>query len=1043
MITLVLSMIRARPAQALVVFLLATFAVAASVSAPAYEKSADRAVVAGVVAAASLDQHTVQVRYATTDDNDTRFEEQAPQAFRIPGFNSIFSAEYDGFIDGKLNIAPRMVYRDDVCQHIRIVQGRCFATTAEIVVSPSTAKTVGAGVGSTVTARQSFFDPQMGWSPDSTAEPVQLTIVGLYEPDNSGDAYWSDWNYFDQRLTDRLVTSPTFMSRGTAKLVPHTKERQGLDVVVAEDAITSDSLQRVSTGVQGGVNKLASLDGASVTTKLPTLLKRTSTNRGLVADVVPIAAVPLVGLSWFVLFIAVAAGTQERRFELGLLALRGTRAPNRWWLAAGEAILPILAGSVAGYLFGHYAVRLATLLLLNRAGEVPLGTGFNRWTLITVAGALVAAVLAQRRELAAPAADLLRNIPSRTGRWRSAVAETVMVLLAVAAVVQLRAGHGGISGVGTLAPALVVFAVGLVAARVAGPIADRIGLRALRRGRLGPTLAAFAISRRPGSQRILALLVIAMALICFTATAAGVSSEARDDRVATELGAQRVVDVEPLTQSALLAKTHAADPEGKWAMAAALLPGNAGTVESSRTIAVDAPRLPAVTEWRGSSTASAVAAKLHPPAAASVPVTNKDFEIDATLTTLRDGFRVALVMIVAPLDGSDNDTVMVGPVETGTHTYKRDAPACVKGCRLVGFALQQPEGRPFAADLTLHEFRQGGKVVVSAEQFAAADAWRPPVSPGSKLQVAQVTTAPDGLRIALPSSNGNDLAFEALVGDFPGTLPAVVGDQADPGSGLIAPDSTMVNLTVADQVGQVPRFGRAGTMMDLDYVNRAAPSGRVALSPEVWLGPHAPADALERLRKQGLNIQGVRELKQQRAALDSQGPAVAVRFHELAAGFAIVLAAGALWLVAGVERRRRAGEIRALRAQGVSRREASTSGYLAMVGVAAAVGLLAGLVGWLLVGDQIPIFDTNVTSIHVPRWPPIQVLGLAWLVAGLALVATAVLAGARLRAIAGGARRSTPRRPAGRHEAPPPSEEPPLVDVSAVNTTPSIWRESR
>jgi hypothetical protein len=618
-----------------------------------------------------------------------------------------------------------------------------------------------------------------------------------------------------------------------------------------------------------------------------------------------------------------------------------------------------------------------------------------------------------------------------------------MVLLAIAAVAQLRAGHGGITGVGTLAPALVVFAIGLGAARVAGPIADVIGLRALRRGRVGPTLAAFAISRRPGSQRILALLVVAMALICFTATAAGVGSKARDVRVATELGAPRVVDVDPLSQSALLAKTHAADPEGKWAMATALLQGDAGTVASSTTIAVDAPRLPAVAEWRGGSSASAVAAKLHPPAAASIPVSNQAFEIDATLTTLRDGYRVALAMIVAPLDGTDNDTVMVGPIELGRHTYKRDAPACVKGCRLVGFALQQPEGRPFSADLTIHEFRQSGKVVVNAEQFAAADAWRPPLSPGSKLQVPQVTAAADGLRIALPSSNGNDLAFEALVGDFPGSLPVVVGDQANPGSGLIAPDSTMVSLAIADQVGQVPRFGRVGTMVDLDYVNRSAPGGRVALNPEVWLGRDAPADALERLRQQGLNIQGVRELKQQREALDSQGPAVAVRFHELGAAFAIVLAAGALWLVAGVERRRRAGEIRALRAQGVSRRDSSASGYLAMVGVAAGVGLLAGLVAWLLVGDQIPIFDTTVTSIHVPRWPPLPVLGLAWLIAGVALVATAVLAGSRLRALAGGTRRGAPRRPSGRHEAPPPSEQPPLVDVSAVHTTPSIWRESQ
>jgi hypothetical protein len=59
------------------------------------------------------------------------------------------------------------------------------------------------------------------------------------------------------------------------------------------------------------------------------------------------------------------------------------------------------------------------------------------------------------------------------------------------------------------------------------------------------------------------------------------------------------------------------------------------------------------------------------------------------------------------------------------------------------------------------------------------------------------------------------------------------------------------------------------------------------------------------------------------------------------------------------------------------------------------------------------------------------------------LVATAVLAGSRLRALAGGSRTAAVRRPAGRHEAPPPPEQPPLVDVSAVTTTPSIWRETR
>ncbi len=59
----------------------------------------------------------------------------------------------------------------------------------------------------------------------------------------------------------------------------------------------------------------------------------------------PVIAVPLVLLALFVIFLVVGYGTEARRPELAALRLRGTRWWLRWWVAAGETLLPIVAGA--------------------------------------------------------------------------------------------------------------------------------------------------------------------------------------------------------------------------------------------------------------------------------------------------------------------------------------------------------------------------------------------------------------------------------------------------------------------------------------------------------------------------------------------------------------------------------------------------------------------------------------------------------------------------------------------------------------------------
>jgi hypothetical protein len=154
------------------------------------------------------------------------------------------------------------------------------------------------------------------------------------------------------------------------------------------------------------------------------------------------------------------------------------------------------------------------------------------------------------------------------------------------------------------------------------------------------------------------------------------------------------------------------------------------------------------------------------------------------------------------------------------------------------------------------------------------------------------------------------------------------------------------------------------------------------------------------LRLAGLAISGASGISQSRAALARQGPALALQFHLAAAIFGMVLALGGLGLVATVDRRRRADDLRALRRQGLSQRVARRAGlwsYLSTVVAAALAGLVGGTAAWLAAGDRLPIFTDAVSVLRPPRWPqPGQVL-LPWALASIVTVMGSIVVAWSLR----------------------------------------------
>src|SRR5262245_42126444 len=92
------------------------------------------------------------------------------------------------------------------------------------------------------------------------------------------------------------------------------------------------------------------------------------------------------------------------------------------------------------------------------------------------------------------------------------------------------------------------------------------------------------------------------------------------------------------------------------------------------------------------------------------------------------------------------------------------------------------------------------------------------------------------------------------------------------------------------------------------------------------------------------------------------------RFHAAAAALGIALALGGLWLVAAVDRRRRADDLRALRRQGLRPRivaRAALWGYLWLVIGAMLAGLVAAGVAWVATADHLPVLTDTVAMLAV------------------------------------------------------------------------------
>ncbi|GAA3232583.1 FtsX-like permease family protein [Dactylosporangium siamense] len=953
MIALVLAMLRTRRGQAVTLMLLTLVVVGATVAVPAYLRTIDLAVVRSEVAGAAPGERTVALS-ATVDNTSTStvdFTDVTGALLAIPGFTQVYSAEFPTVgIEPSPTDASRLTYRQEACAHVTLLSGRCFLGSGEVVLGEHTAKRLGLGVGDPI-------DLAFAVSKGSPTGPIYaafgeatpLTVVGVYRPATPQEEYWGAHDYFAVHVT----AEPVFTSAATLALFQRTSTLVGVDATAAPGTFDADRISQLRNQLADLKDRTARLSQAfTVTTAIPALLTRVERSRTLARQTVPVGAVPLLLLAYLVLYLAVDYGVEGRRPELAVVALHGGSWWHRWLLALGENLAAIVAGAVAGCVAGQLLVGALSAWLFPGLGGPFLGFSALRNAPFAAAGALVVALLAQRRHLLSPVVELLRRVrPRRTGRTLP-VGEVLVGVLAAASVGQLFVT--GLTGVGMLAPALCILAFALLFARLFAPLAGLLGRSALRRGRLGVSLAALHLARRSGAQRLVLLLVTAVAVLGYAVCAADVAAQDRDLAARIGTGAPRVVSVAPVSRDHLLQAVRAVDPDGRFAMAAAQLPDS---------LAVDTPRLSTVVDWLpsyGRRSSAEVAALLHPPARPPVTFSGSALPLAFDVADLRMSVPVELSVVLSSVDGLGTVTLPFTAAADGTYTFQERTPLCVSGCRLVGLHLRARSTSPTSTRVTVSVRLLGGV------DLGDASRWR--VSGG------QLAAVRGGLRLAV---------------DAPGGLPDGVWLQP-----VDAPYPLPVLAAGASQA--LPRLGTAGSLVDLEYANRVATEAGTAERSEVWLNTSAPADVLTLLARQGLIVTDDMTVDETRRRLASQGPALATWFHLLSGALAVLLAAGGLGLIAVVDRSARVVDETSLRTQGLPRRalrRARLWTYPALVVVSGVAGLVTALAVWRLTGWALPVFGEDLPALPLPHWPDVVAVPLTWLASVTLLLAVALRAG--------------------------------------------------
>ena len=897
-----------------------------------------------------------------------------------------------------------LVWRAGACAHLIIVSGHCPDGAGQVLVSQ---RTVNDGYGWRLSGQVSF------------ALGVTARIVGTYVPRDPQDVYWFGHDYFRAAVA---VDGPdtvdaVFVDQAESGALPAGTQAKLLwDYPLDPAAIRLDDVPGLRRDVAGlrrysaATTCRTSCPGEPVnvlvSTDLGKVLDAAAHQRDLVDRGTLLVTVQLALLAWLVLFEVVSDAVESRGSEIALAKLRGLRPWRTAWFAVGEplALLAVAApiglglGWLAARLFSSAVLAPHTPVVLTWPAAAALAGGF--------AGAVLASIAACYRTLTRSVlAQWRRTTRSPRGSRAGLVIDLAVSVAAVAGLVVLLTGSAHRTAVAALlVPGLLVTAVALLGTRLLPPLARTLLPPTRASGRIGLFLAARQVARRPAGLRLAAMLAVAVGLAGFGVSGEAVAAGNRDARAQAEVGAQRVIAVQFERGVDPVAAVARADPDGRWAMAAATWLPDGGDSVVGTVLAVDASRMARLGyPASGGPSAQRIADMIGASTVAPLVTTATKMRVVISASGMRGVPPFVEFVLRTPADPFL--TVAAGTLRPGTHTYTA-TPDCAGGCTLLGLDWNRTNSfGAMTGTLTVQSvgWYQHARWVPVDASLTQPGAWR--AGPEFSESTDTLRATPHGLRDDYQSNSGYGGISYAFA---PQPLP-VVATSAGVTSGSLTPDppemvdglSTVATFSVRQWAPVLPVVLDRGLIANLTFVRAVLPGFDAEANWMIWLGPHAPPDAIARLRAAGLTLQHENTAQSRIVQLGRQAPALSLFLLLACAIIGSVVAVGGTAIAITASARRRSRETAALQVVGVPRRALYRGAVIEQVmllGAAVTLGLPAGVIAARLALPVIPQFADTTPIVLRYQLPTVPLITFAAAFVVLVVLTGLVAAAAVLHA---------------------------------------------
>ena len=643
----------------------------------------------------------------------------------------------------------------------------------------------------------------------------------------------------------------------------------------------------------------------------------------------PRLAVPLLLLG----AVAVPATGRElanaRRTEIAIARLRGLQGGELYTLLAVEPLLVLLLGGVLGILLGGVGAWLASLAWVGASAALPGPTAVVAGLAIVAVG-LAAVLLGMAGALREPLSQQV-SVAARP-RLASTGATFASVLILVAAVVAVYRSSVVTSGdpdwVVLAGPALVGLAVGQLVVSLLRLVA-RLALGRTAQGALPGFLAVRRLARVADAATPVRILVAASVVAALAVTGATDVDDWTDDTARLRAGAPLQVELDTDAVGALR-MTRDLDPDGRWLMAAVLVPGQ-GSVPARRAF-LDTSRYDAVVgDFLAGTAAAGVGARVGRLSGDNPTIATGDtVRATARGVSARRSGEVRPRVTVAYIDQRGHTSEITIPLRITPDGAEVSATqplrGCAGGCSITGLVVDRTRDSGLPWLLTGLDF--GGV-------DALAPAWR--TVPSTTLGVAPVELTPVDEGFLVPSSNQPLRAFP--VGGA-ARLSVLATDSATWDEQPPLVDSTGGDERRADVVARLPALPLVeadGLLADLSLAAAGAPptvpAAEVMVLARADTPPGLLADLTEAAGHRPHTLAAVD------AATAEETGAAQARMYSLMAGFCLL--AALLVLAAAVARQRAAWlrEVAALRVIGVPTDQLRGSGVVEVLWLATAAVL--------------------------------------------------------------------------------------------------------